>query len=116
MELHGFRALFIYIVMHCFTFPFDMPEEGKAKAFSGTLSRINNRISNEFHTFLPIQKLKPHLSHLTLGVVTFSPLIPGCLKPQFLYYPPTKKQVKEELIILSCCFLFNLSIMLKETF
>lgn len=49
-----------------------MREEGKAKAFSGTCSQINNRNTNEFNTFfLSIQKLKPDLSHLTPGMAIF---------------------------------------------
>lgn len=86
MEHHGFRVLFTDIVMlHCFIFPSAMREEGKAKAFSGTCSKINNRNTNEFNTFIPNQKLKPDLSHLTPGMaIFFSNLIPGYLKSQFL--------------------------------
>lgn len=72
-----------------------MQEEGKAKAFSGTCSKINNRNTNEFNTFfLSIQKLKPDLSHLTLGMaIFFSHLIPSYLKSQFLYSPPANQRV-----------------------
>lgn len=111
-ERHGFRAPFTNIVMlHCFIFPSAMQEEGKAKAFSGTCSKINNRNTNEFNTFfLSIQKLKPDLSHLTLGMaIFFSHLIPSYLKSQFLYSPPANQRVAHlssffvsSLILASC--------------
>lgn len=93
-ERHGFRAPFTNIVMlHCFIFPSAMREEGKAKAFSGTCSKINNRNTNEFNTFfLSIQKLKPDLSHLTLGMAIFFTFNTKLSQESVLILSPSKSK------------------------
>lgn len=109
----AFRVFFTNIVMlHCFIFPSVMPEDSKAKEFSGIHFGINNRSSNDFITFCQIQKQKPDLCHLIPSVVILPHLIPGCVRNQFLYLPPTKSRSKSR----SPFFIFNINIMLKETF